>query len=295
VKSHGKSSDTYTAETMHPVAAKILGEAAECLTRLCGEQLSSLTIEKLVVGVFFTGVKLSNGCGGVAYTPPEMIQRASTRILKGNMPRYRGKSVTEVLNGNLPGPFASVILLATLNALSVPFFTTDRYTVTSVDDLSSFSSLFTGRRVCMVGGIIPLLKRLDKLDVAEVVIVDKKEETKEEAALGNFVSIEETENALSHCQTAVFTGASIANGSIEKLLSYVPKDAAVAIVGPTAGFIPEPLFRRNVAMVGTVVVTDSDQAIEILAEGGGAYQLFGRCVRKINLMNQARIAELQTL
>ena len=72
----------------------------------------------------------------------------------------------------------------------------------------------------------------------------------------------------------------------------VPKDAAIAVVGPTAGFVPEPLFRRNVAMVGTVVVTDSDQALEILAEGGGAYQLFGSCVRKINLLNTERLQHL---
>jgi uncharacterized protein len=293
VQSQSKPSSAFPAEMMHPVAAKILGETAECLAGLYGERLSSLTVEKLIIGVFFTGVKLSNGCAGVAYTPPEMIQRASTRILKGNMPRYRGIKVAEVLGGNLPGSFSSVILLATLNALSVPFFTKDRYTVTPVDDLSSYAQLFTGKRICMVGGIIPLLKRLYKLDTAEIVIVDKKEETKEEAVLGHFVPVEETKNALSRCQTAVFTGASIANGSIEELLSYVPQNAAVAIVGPTAGFIPDPLFRRRVAMVGTVVVTDSDQAMEILSEGGGAYQLFGRCVRKINLINQARIAELQ--
>ena len=53
-------------------------------------------------------------------------------------------------------------------------------------------------------------------------------------------------------------------------------------------------LRRRVAMVGTVVVTDGDQAMEILSEGGGAYQLFGSCVRKINLINRARLMELQT-
>jgi uncharacterized protein (DUF4213/DUF364 family) len=135
---------------------------------------------------------------------------------------------------------------------------------------------------------------LKKVGVAEVAIVDKKKETRAEAGLGHFVPLDETEKALSRCQTAVFTGASIANGSIETLLSYVPSDAAIAVVGPTAGFVPEPLFRRGVALVGTVVVTDSDQALEILSEGGGAYQLFGNCVRKVNLLNPSRMLELQS-
>jgi uncharacterized protein (DUF4213/DUF364 family) len=286
--------DDHPAKAVHPQSAKLLDEAAECLIGLYGDQLRLLSIKKLIVGVFFTGVKLSNGCGGVAYTPPEMIQRASTRILKGEMPRYHGMLVSNALRNDLQGPFAEVIRLAILNAMSVPFFSADRYTITSGDDLSSFSQLFAGKRICMVGAIIPLIKRLNKLGVAEIVIVDKKTETQAEAVLGHFVPVGALENALSNCQTAVFTGASIANGSIETLLGYVPGNAAVAVVGPTAGFIPEPLFRRNVAMVGTVVVTDSDRAIEILSEGGGAYQLFGSCVRKINLINRARILELQS-
>jgi uncharacterized protein (DUF4213/DUF364 family) len=295
VRSDNQSIRVETAALAPPASsAKILAEAAECLASLYDELLPSLSVEKLIVGVFFTGVKLSNGCAGVAYTPPEMIQRASTRILKGEMPRYHGLKAAQVLNGDLPGPFADVIRLATLNALSVPFFQSGRYEITSGDDLSGFTQLFQGKRICMVGAIIPLLKRLNKLGAAEIAIVDKKKETREEAVLGHFVPVEETASALSRCQTAVFTGASIANGSIETLLGYVSEDAAVAVVGPTAGFIPEPLFRRRVAMVGTVVVTDGDQAMEILSEGGGAYQLFGSCVRKINLINRARLMELQT-
>jgi uncharacterized protein len=65
------------------------------------------------------------------------------------------------------------------------------------------------------------------------------------------------------------------------------------VVGPTAGFVPEPLFRRNVAMVGTVAVTNSDRALDLLAEGGGAYQLFKNCVRKINMVNPLWIHRLQ--
>lgn len=294
VRSDKNPMSTVANEAGHSTSARILEEAAECLISLYGNELTSISVERLVVGMFFTGVKLSNGCGGVAYTPPEMIQRASTRILKGHLPRYHGMGVAQLLNDDLPGTFADVIRLATLNALSVPFLQSDRYVVTSGDDLSSFSEIFVGKRICMVGAIVPLLRRLKTLGVSEVSVVDKKKETKAEAGLGHFVPLHETEQVLSRCQTAVFTGASIANGSIETLLSYVSSDAAIAVVGPTAGFVPEPLFRRKVALVGTAVVTDSDQALEILSEGGGAYQLFGSCVRKINLMNQERLLELQT-
>jgi uncharacterized protein (DUF4213/DUF364 family) len=272
----------------------ILDEAAKTLRGFYSTKLDGLVVERLVVGVMFVGVKLSNGCGGVAYTPPEVIRSAGSRILKGNTPTIRGMQAATVMDGNIPGPFAGIIRLATLNALSVPFFEDGHYVVDTRGDLSGIPALFRNRRVCMVGAIIPLLKRLKDMGATEVTIIDRKKETQEEAetGYGTFVTPEYTAETLGRCETAVFTGAAIANGSIEQLISFVPADAAIAVVGPTAGFVPEPLFRRNTAMVGTVVVTDSDKALEILAEGGGGYRLFGECVRKINLLNVDRLRRL---
>jgi uncharacterized protein (DUF4213/DUF364 family) len=287
-----KHAGPVTSPSTQGASALILEEATSCLAGLYGEGLHGVLLERLVIGVFFTGVKLSTGCGGVAYTPPETIRRASTRILKGSLPKYSGMRIPELLGSDLPGPFGSVIRLAILNALSVPYLENGRYTVSPGDDLSACSKLFAGKRICMVGAIIPLLKRLHELGAAEIAVVDQKEETRLEASLGKVVPVSEIEASLARCQTAVFTGASIANGTIETLLGYVPADAAIAVVGPTAGFVPEPLFRRKVALVGTVLVTDPEQALGILAEGGGAYQLFGRCVRKINLINRTRMLEL---
>jgi uncharacterized protein len=187
-----------------------------------------------------------------------------------------------------------VIRLATLNALSASLFTCGCYSMDGGDDLSTMASLFLGRRVCMVGAIIPLLKRLKELHPAEVTIIDRKQETKEEAEAGwgTFVPPEHTASALRACETAVFTGASVANGSIAELLALTPPEAAVAVVGPSAGFVPDPLFVRNVAMVGTSMITDIDRALDLLAEGGGGYRLFDGCVQKINLLNVPRLHDL---
>lgn len=270
----------------------LLDETAKTLQALIGNAINLLKIERVIVGVFFTGVKLSNGCGGVAYTPPELISRASVGILKDSAPAVKGMEVAEVIDGKLVGPFAEIIRLATLNALSVPFFNNGRYRVDEGHDLSAFAELFTGRRVCMVGAIIPLLKKLRELDTAETLIIDQKMDTVFDEGLGQRVASEQTEVILAGCETAVFTGAAIANGSITGLLSMVPNNAAIAVVGPTAGFIPDQLFRRKVAMVGTVVVKDSDLALDLLAEGGGGYRLFESCMRKINISNLERMEVL---
>jgi len=275
-------------------SAAILDEAAQTLRQLHGQQLDTLVLERLVVGIHFVGVMLSNGRAGVAYTPTELVHSSGNRILKGSAARVRGMPAAAVMAGHLAHPFASVIRLATLNALSAPFFEGGRYRVETSGDISGVPALFNGRRICMVGAIIPLLKRLKELRVRQVSIIDYKKETQAEAeaGYGTFVSPEHTAETLARCDTAVFTGASVANGTIEQLISHVPAQAAFMVVGPTAGFVPEPLFRRNAVLVGTVVVTDAEQALEVLAEGGGGYRLFGSCVRKINLLNVPRLEAL---
>jgi hypothetical protein len=128
----------------------ILDEATDILEKYYGNDLLNPTIERLVVGVFFVGVKLSNGCGGVAYSPPEVVKNAGRRILKENHPLIRGMSALEVAKGKAPGPFSGIIRLATLNALSVPIFNGGHYEVRKEGDLSDVKALFRNRRVCMV-------------------------------------------------------------------------------------------------------------------------------------------------
>jgi uncharacterized protein len=272
-------------------SSEIFKEATELLFALYGPELERIYIERLIVGVFCTGVKLSNGHGGIAYTPLEAVQRAGTRILKSPKTLIRGMRACELIACGMPGPFSAVIRLATLNALSTPFLINNRHIVDAVDDVTDYPQFFVDKKICMVEAIIPTLKRLQELGIKNVTIIDRKEATRAESDFGNFIPIEKASEALAACDTAIFPGASIANGTIEHLIRCASKNATIIVVGPTAGFIPEPLFRRHVAIIGTVAVTDSDLALDLLSEGGAAYQLFKRCLRKIILINPDRAAE----
>ena len=54
----------------------ILNETARQVKNKLALEYDTLTIKRLVIGVFFTGVKLSNGAGGVSYTPVKDIPQA---------------------------------------------------------------------------------------------------------------------------------------------------------------------------------------------------------------------------
>ncbi len=283
--------DTDTSQASWNACQEIFDEAAWDLRRLAPNAMDALVIERVVVGVFVTGVKLSNGCGGVAFTSPEVVQQAGKRILKGHRPDITGMPAMAAAAGADLGPFGQLVRLATLNALSAPLLL-ERSRDRPGDDLAAYRPLIAGQRVCMVGAMIPLLKRLRELEAAEVLVADRKQETLALAEGCAAIDLERLPQALASCQTAIFTGATIPNGTLPGLLDLVSPQAAVAVIGPTAGFIPNPLFRRGVAWIGTTVITDADQTLDILAEGGGMYHLFDECVRKINLPNSIRLRQL---
>lgn len=264
-----------------PAGEWLFEAAAEALSRRRGPGVGELRIDRLMVGVFATGVRLSDGRGGVAYTPPELVAQASRRILHGGLRRARGLPALDVVMGREAGPFAPVVRLAALNALSVPVL---ENLARDGGEGEAFAPLVAGRRVCMVGAMVPLIKRLLRLGPAALTVADRKAETLAEVAGCSVVDLDRLDEALAACQTAVLTGASIANDSLPRLLAAVSPGAAVAVAGPTAGFVPDPLFERGVTLVATTVVTDADEALDILAEGGGLYPLFGRCLRKVNLL-----------
>lgn len=61
----------------------VIKETTDLLDPLYGDTLQRITIERVVVGVYFTGIKLSNGCGGISYTPvADLIIRNSQEVAR---------------------------------------------------------------------------------------------------------------------------------------------------------------------------------------------------------------------
>src|SRR5260370_40248466 len=54
----------------------ILRENLAAISEILGPELDRLTVERAVIGLFFTGVKLSNGIAGACATPIKTIPEA---------------------------------------------------------------------------------------------------------------------------------------------------------------------------------------------------------------------------
>lgn len=57
--------------------------------------------------------------------------------------------------------------------------------------------------------------------------------------------------------------------------------AEIAVIGPTAGLLPEPLFERGVRVVGGVWVKKPDALMDLLAAGGSGYHFFDTLADRI--------------
>src|SRR5215831_6234545 len=61
---------------MHSETTPILEETLGAIREILGPELDGITVERAVIGLFFTGVKLANGIAGACATPIKTIPEA---------------------------------------------------------------------------------------------------------------------------------------------------------------------------------------------------------------------------
>ncbi len=95
----------------------IIEETTTLHKTLYGETLKNITIERIIVGVYFTGVKLSNGCGDVSYTPTAELHGSCCSILNTlgqKRGALKGATVYDILH---TPPVSSLTTMRKINLL----------------------------------------------------------------------------------------------------------------------------------------------------------------------------------
>src|SRR5438552_6142860 len=101
----------------------ILRETLKEITEILGPELDGLTVERAVVGLFFTGVKLSNGIAGACATPiktiPEAVCCPSSAMAMPFPGKLRGRLSLDLAKESL-GDYGirRAVGIAALNALA---------------------------------------------------------------------------------------------------------------------------------------------------------------------------------
>lgn len=253
---------------------------------------SRIKVDTVVVGIFYTGVKLSTGHGGVAFTPAHEIPDAVCCPRSyGKMPNSGHLSsllLDDVLNdATSPSPLKSTIGIAAINAVSHKVLFGGDYkkhkAILGLDVLDSIEIRPTDT-VAMIGAFTPYIKRL-KGNVKKLYVFERNPEAvlKGEVPL---YSEESSRKLLPKADVVIASGATIVNHTIGGILSLSGHAREVILSGPTASMVPDPLFKRGVTAIGGVKVNDVDRMLKVVSEAGSGYALTKECATKVVFKKQ---------
>ncbi len=220
----------------------------------------------------FCAVQLDDGAVGLAFT---LLEGTLARLHARDAPAA-GAAAIELVQGYAAGDApARTIGLATINALARRLY--DRAGFVPEDSIDSFGSLALapGDRLGMVGHFGSLISQARALGVPVTVLELRPELVREEPGL--VVTLDPAR--LAGCNKVVSTSTLLLNDTFEQVSALWRGAEAVAIVGPSAGCPPDPLFAAGVSSVGTVWVADAQLLVARIAAGGK----WGAASRKVTL------------
>lgn len=269
----------------------MLFESAELVREKLGGRLREITVERAVFGLFFSGVKLSTGHGGLCFTPvkemPEAVCCPSSAKAMPLSGRLRGRPAASYLDDIFSDNILKRTLgIAALNALSMYLWGQEPGegydTLTGAD---AFDELDVCRydKTVVIGALVPILKKLIRFQ-RDFTVLEQDARTLKGQELEHFAEAGRMAEFVPQADLLVITGVTILNNTLPDILACAKPGAEILVTGPTASMLPDAFFRRGVTMLGGIQVTKADELLDIISEGGSGYHFFGkyaeRCVIK---------------
>ncbi|MDR1884685.1 MAG: DUF364 domain-containing protein [Synergistaceae bacterium] len=261
----------------------ILNETIDEVETQLGNDIGAITVERAVLGLFFTGVKLSDGSGGVSFTPvkeiPEAVCCPSSAKAMPLSGKLSGRSAREYLNDIGSGNVLKRALgIAMLNALSSSCWNRrqpEGYKI--VRGADAFDEIDVGRyrKTAVIGALVPMLKRLVAAN-CDFKVFEQDPSTLKPREMEFYAPPEDAGKHIPFADLIVITGATLLNGTLAGLLDLAGANAEVVVTGPTASMLPGAFFKRGVTVLGGILVTKPDEILDVIAEGGSGYHFFGK-------------------
>jgi uncharacterized protein len=270
------------------VAATILDETIATIDDILGAGLDDITIERAVIGLFFTGVKLNTGHAGACVTPiktiPEAVCCPSSAMAMPFPGKMKGRRARDVVNeafsdhGIRRGVgVATINALADLAARRRPYPEAELRRGVDAFDANVFRP---DDLTVIIGAFVPFLRELKKRK-QRFLVLEKDPATLKESEMPFYRPAEMAPEVVPQADVLLITGSTLLYHSMEDLLAMARPDARVTLVGPTVGMLPDAFLARGADILGGVQITEPDEFLDLLAEGGSGYHFFGRVAEKM--------------
>jgi uncharacterized protein len=274
------------------VTSSVLAETMDLVIEKSRGRLGEVSVEDVVMGIFFTGVKISTGHAGVAFTPigelPEAVCCPTSAARMPAAGSLEKAPVLEILSYALDRKvLKSAIGVATLNALSQFILESEEpggFKIVEDTDGFDLLKILPHETVSLVGAFGPCIHRL-KMMGNPFFVIERNPETLRPDEMKFFRPESEIGTTLERSGVVILTGTAIVNHSIDSILPHINNGKRTAIIGPTASMMPEAFFRRGVRVMAGVRISDPERMSRILKQGGSAYHLLKECCEKIAFVN----------
>lgn len=155
-------------------------------------------------------------------------------------------------------PLKRTLGLGAVNAIGQHVIRQSEFALdTETNSIASFNPTQQDR-FGMIGYFPPLVERL-RANSIDLTVIELKSELVERQ--GRFrVTLDPA--ALQQCNKVLCTSTMLLNDSIDAMLENCSSNAQIAIIGPSAGFLPDPLFQRGIETVGGNQVIDVEAFID---------------------------------
>lgn len=212
----------------------------------------------------FCAIELDDGSLGLSYV---LLDDTLRRLLSSNA----GAGVVGLPAMALARAYATcsgverTLGFAAANAITRHFL--DRAGYAPPDSADSVGALapMPGDHVGMIGYFRPLAERIVATG-AQLVVVEL-----DAALAGAQAGYEVTTDAevLEACNKVLSTSTILLNDTLDRMLARCARARRIALIGPSAGCLPDALFARGVSSLGGSWVTDSAGFVEALNAGEG--------------------------
>ncbi|WP_313181280.1 DUF364 domain-containing protein [Lacrimispora sp.] len=266
----------------------LLKETAWLVQNYLGSDLETITVERAVFGLFFSGVKLSNGMGGLCFTPvkeiPEAVCCPSSAKAMPLSGKLRGRSAADYLSDlDHSNILRKTLAIAALNALSATCWQNGAakgYQLQTGVDAFDDVQIPQGGKSVVVGALVPILKKLIAAQ-ADFKVLEMDNRTLKGKELEHYAHPEDASSYIPEADLLVITGVTVLNDTLPDLLNMIKPGAQVIVTGPTASMLPDAFFQRGVTTMGGVLVTKPDEVLDIISEGGSGYHFFGKSAERL--------------
>lgn len=271
---------------------EILRETIEQIQNVLGENFQDITVERAVIGVFFTGVKLSSGDGGICFTPikeiPEAVCCPSSAKIMPTSGKLKGRPVAYFLEDlQAESPMKRALSIAVLNALSSTCWRIkppSDYEIKLGSDPVDEIDIPDGANVVVVGALVPYIRMLLQRGEPFTILELDPRTLKDDERL-YWASPEESAERIARGDILIITGTTLINNTLEGLLKNAKPGARIILVGPTASMLPDAFYRRGVTSLGGIAVTKPDELLDVLCEAGSGYHFYGKSAERVIIRN----------